>query len=281
MKWCNGCSILKERHEFSKDKTKKDGLTTKCKDCHKIYYNHNKIEINNKVKKYQINNKEVVAERKKKYTIHNKEKIIQYNKQYREDNREALVSNGKDYWNTNRKRLIENNKEYRNSKSKYLPYYKKLTIDESPIILNSKYLGVKCKYCGKYFIPSNTAVSDRIKALNYTNKGDNFLYCSYNCKQACPVYRQQNFPKGFKKASSREVNPLVRQMCFERDDWKCQICGATQEEAPLHCHHIEGYTQNPRLGNDVTNCITLCKMCHKEVHKLPGCGYNELKCITK
>jgi len=67
-------------------------------------------------------------------------------------------------------------------------------------------------------------------------------------------------------------------MCFERDNWECQSCGATQSEAQLHCHHIEGYAQNPRLGNDVTNTVTLCKTCHKEVHKLPGCNYNDLKC---
>jgi len=58
----------------------------------------------------------------------------------------------------------------------------------------------------------------------------------------------------------------------------CKKCGATQEDAPLHCHHIEGYAQNPRLGNDVDNTITLCKECHKKVHKLPGCGYYELRC---
>ena len=152
-------------------------------------------------------------------------------------------------------------------------------MDESPkLAQDSVSLEVKCRYCGKYFIPNNLIVTRRIQALNGTMEGECSIYCSEHCKTACPVFNQHLYPKGFKKTSSREVNPLIRQMCFERDDWKCQICGASQKETPLHCHHIEGYAQNPHLGNDVKNTITLCKTCHKEVHKLPGCGYYDLRC---
>jgi predicted restriction endonuclease len=70
-------------------------------------------------------------------------------------------------------------------------------------------------------------------------------------------------------------------MCFARDNWQCQICGKEVEEVTLHCHHIEGYTQNPLLGNDIDNVITLCKEHHKEIHKLPGCEYYELRCIKE
>jgi len=139
---------------------------------------------------------------------------------------------------------------------------------------------VKCRYCGGYFKPTNSEVRERIKGLCHINLGDSYLYCSQGCKDSCPTYGQKLYPKGFKKASSREVNPLVRQLCFERDDWACQICGTAQKEAPLHCHHVEGYTKNPRLGNDVTNTITLCKTCHKHVHTLPGCSYYESRCLT-
>jgi hypothetical protein len=47
MKECYGCKLTKEYTEFSKDKTKKDGLQHKCKSCWNIY---NKI--------YRQNNKE-------------------------------------------------------------------------------------------------------------------------------------------------------------------------------------------------------------------------------
>jgi len=150
---------------------------------------------------------------------------------------------------------------------------------------NRKLLQVRCVYCNNWFTPTINAVRSNIAALNLDPDGrtcgDAKFYCSEGCKEACPTFRQRKYPKGFKQISSREINPLVRQMCFERDNWTCQICDTTQEDAPLHCHHVEGYSKNPRLGNDVNNTITLCKACHKEVHKLPGCNYYELRCNKK
>lgn len=140
-------------------------------------------------------------------------------------------------------------------------------------------LEVKCVYCDRWFIPTTTEVQSRTYSLNNNNnRGECRFYCSVDCKMACPIYCAHKYPKNFKKASSREVNSLVRQMCFKRDNWLCQICGKSIDEVQLHCHHIEGYAQNPVLGNDVYNVITLCKECHKEVHKLPGCNYYELRC---
>lgn len=139
-------------------------------------------------------------------------------------------------------------------------------------------LEVKCTYCGKWFAPTHGAVSRRLVAINTLNKGEQRFYCSENCKQSCPTYNQTRYPKDFKKATSREVSTYLRQMVFERDNWECQKCGKTEKESPLHCHHIKGYAQNKILANDADNCITLCKDCHKEVHKLPGCNYYELRC---
>ena len=167
-----------------------------------------------------------------------------------------------------------------NGNTLYDTYSKQLSIyvDVRRSITNNKLLELKCYYCGNWFSPSCNNVKNRLSSINFGSRGENGFYCSDNCKAACPIFNQSKYPKGFKKASSREVNPLVRQLCLKRDNWQCQICGATQEDDQLHCHHIEGVAKNPRLGNDVTNCITLCKTCHKQVHKLPGCGYSELKC---
>jgi len=54
--------------------------------------------------------------------------------------------------------------------------------------------------------------------------------------------------------------------------------GKTVEEAQLHCHHIDPVSQNPIESADIDNCITLCKECHKEVHKKDDCKYHELRC---
>lgn len=139
-------------------------------------------------------------------------------------------------------------------------------------------LEVKCAYCGQWFTPTRNSANHRLGAINNLNKGEHLFYCSDNCKQACPTFGMRNHPKGFKKATSREVSTYLRQIVFERDNWECQKCGKTGKEVALHCHHIKGYAQNKILANDVDNCITLCKGCHKEVHKLPGCRYVDLRC---
>jgi 5-methylcytosine-specific restriction endonuclease McrA len=145
----------------------------------------------------------------------------------------------------------------------------------------TKLLEVRCVYCGRWFTPTRTAVDSRLAAINNLNKGEQRLYCSENCKQACPTYNRKIYPKGFKHATSREVDPYLRQMVFERDNWTCQICGKTIKEAQLHCHHIKGYAQNKMLANDVDNCITLCKECHKEIHSRIGYRYVDLQCKNK
>jgi hypothetical protein len=260
----------------------------------KKYYEKNKYEINIRHKKYNRDNKEKLveydkeyyrrtkeetAERRKKYKEENKYKIAQRSKQHYENNKEEIFKKRKQYYDENKELLDIRRQEYRISNAKYEPLYEKLTVDEMPRLHNDGIsLEVKCKYCGGYFIPTYSVASSRISALNGDVGGDQYLYCSENCKLACPIYGQKIYPKGFKKVSSREVDSYLRQMCFERDNWTCQICGRTIEEIILHCHHIDSVAQNPMFQNDLDSVIALCEDCHLKVHKLPGCTYYELRC---
>jgi hypothetical protein len=137
-------------------------------------------------------------------------------------------------------------------------------------------LEVKCAYCGKWYIPSVQNVVDRIRCINGLNNSnwEGRFYCSKQCKQECPIFKKVKFPKDFKMATSREVQPQLRQIVFERDNYECQKCWSV---GPLHCHHITGVELNPIESADVDNCITLCKKCHKEVHSQNGCKYNDMK----
>jgi 5-methylcytosine-specific restriction endonuclease McrA len=144
------------------------------------------------------------------------------------------------------------------------------------------FLEVKCTYCGKWHQPKTNQVRHRIEFINGSKNthgedrshGEARLYCSKECKLNCPIYRQKVYPKDFKEATSREVQPELRKMRFELDNYECQKCGSTKS---LHCHHYEGIWINPIESADLDMCITLCKKCHKEVHKLPGCGYSDLR----
>jgi 5-methylcytosine-specific restriction endonuclease McrA len=48
---------------------------------------------------------------------------------------------------------------------------------------------------------------------------------------------------------------------LERDGWRCQYCGSTQD---LQVDHIQSRRQ---LGSDAEgNLITLCASCHEGIH---------------
>jgi len=145
---------------------------------------------------------------------------------------------------------------------------------------NEKVLEVRCAYCGRWFTPSVSEVSQRIRVL-YGQKGavgECRFYCSDNCRRACPTFRKILWPEGYKPATSREVQPELRQMRLHIDNYTCQKCGKTINEVELHCHHYTGTMQDPIESADVDNTITLCKKCHKWVHTQEGCRYFELRC---
>jgi 5-methylcytosine-specific restriction endonuclease McrA len=145
---------------------------------------------------------------------------------------------------------------------------------------NSSLLEVTCSYCGRWYSPSAYSVYNRRNALlgKFNDYTERRFYCSDYCRHACPVWNQRTYPKGFKKATSREVQPELRQLVLKRDEYACQLCDNTIENTELHCHHITAVAQNPIESADIDNCITLCKKCHKKVHSKKGCRYFELKC---
>jgi hypothetical protein len=56
-----------------------------------------------------------------------------------------------------------------------------------------------------------------------------------------------------------------RTAVFERDKFTCQKCGAVGGE--LNAHHIKPYAKYKELRYELSNGITLCKNCHKLLHK--------------
>jgi hypothetical protein len=60
----------------------------------------------------------------------------------------------------------------------------------------------------------------------------------------------------------------LRKLCLERDNFTCQKCG--QNGGILEIHHIFNTADYPELRYSLTNCITLCRNCHKEFHRRYG-----------
>lgn len=91
MKTCNNCKELKNVSEFNKDKSKKDGLHTFCKNCRR-----------KKNREYAAKNREAAQKRAKEWYANNKERANKSSKKWREANKEKMKAY-KDKWNRENK----------------------------------------------------------------------------------------------------------------------------------------------------------------------------------
>lgn len=52
---------------------------------------------------------------------------------------------------------------------------------------------------------------------------------------------------------------------FKRDNFTCQVCYKVGGD--IEAHHIKFWSKFPKLRYNINNGVTLCKKCHKAVHK--------------
>jgi len=95
MKKCYRCGIVMELSNFTKDKSRKDGLKINCIECcRKIF------------KEYSLKNKDKERDRMKKYNkekrIIDKESIKEYKRNYYISNKESIKNKKKDYQRKNK-----------------------------------------------------------------------------------------------------------------------------------------------------------------------------------
>jgi hypothetical protein len=80
-------------------------------------------------------------------------------------------------------------------------------------------------------------------------------------------------PKPFKQTSKQtkkktiqmrdEAKKMVFQMVFQRDSYKCRLCGSKER---ISVHHVLRKKYHPSLVNETSNCVTLCFACHGIIH---------------
>jgi hypothetical protein len=159
--------------------------------------------------------------------------------------------------------------------SSFNTYSDKLFFEEVRCVEND-ILEVRCTYCNKWHRPTRLNACNRINGVKGSVSGENRFYCSNGCKKSCEIYGQRKYPKGHRANKyTREVQPALRKLVLERDNWICQKCNSDNN---LHCHHYEGVEINPIESADVDNCVALCKKCHKAVHKQNNCDMKRRKC---
>ena len=102
MKRCSECKEWKSKSEFHKDKSRKDGLCNRCKQC--------KTEYNQEY--YQKNRKQLIKQMSKYNEIHKDEKI-EYDKQYNQKNKKRRNKQYKQWYKKHKKQKTEYTKAHK------------------------------------------------------------------------------------------------------------------------------------------------------------------------
>jgi hypothetical protein len=71
---------------------------------------------------------------------------------------------------------------------------------------------------------------------------------------------------GYKRKFSERETPEYREWrlaVFDRDEYKCLLCGSKQE---IHAHHIDRWADNVAKRVTISNGATVCKFCHNKYH---------------
>ena len=142
-KECSCCHEIKPVSEFSKCKSKTDGLQAKCKECIKKYIQENKDKIKERNKKYRQENKDKIKEKRKKYKQENKDKIKKYNQEnkdkayerqrkYRQKNKDKVNEYQRKYIQENKDKVNERQRKYRSKKTQETLQQIKIEVESNP-----------------------------------------------------------------------------------------------------------------------------------------------------
>lgn len=70
----------------------------------------------------------------------------------------------------------------------------------------------------------------------------------------------QSYDSDYQKYLASDEFAEIRQAVFQRDNYKCAVCGKPHNLEPHHLTYIHLYKENPR------DLVTLCSSCHKAYH---------------
>jgi len=135
-KQCKKCESLKDKCEFNKTRSQKDGLSYYCKKCEsqykKEYYKKNKDKLLEKYKKYYEENKEARAELGKRWREKNKEKCNEYSKKWVKNNPEKRRASIKKYEEKNKEKGKARRKEWKQKNKEKIRLQEKERIKKNP-----------------------------------------------------------------------------------------------------------------------------------------------------
>lgn len=98
---------------------------------------------------------------------------------------------------------------------------------------------------------------------------DKYFACKYNGRSGEFHWNWQGgkTPVNQRERSSSKYAEW-RKAVFLRDNFTCQMCG--QVGGGLQAHHIKRWSTNVNERYQLSNGVTLCEKCHKELHRKGG-----------
>lgn len=250
IKLCNKCNreLPATTEYFYRNKTKKDGLQSICKEC------KSKVD-----RAYNQANQENISKQSRKYYEENKDKISEYHKIYYEENKSEINKQHKEYYQNNRETILENTKEYYENNKEHIKEYKKEYYE-----MNKKKIKEKSKErykanrkhvlkrVNKYRIKNKDIIKEKKRIYNKENPG--------NSKIRAQRYRTK------KRSLPATLTEQQWEQIKEDFNSECAYCGKTESQQideygeTLHQEHFiplskgGGYTHN--------NIIPSCKGCN-------------------
>lgn len=255
-KVCVKCRKEMDLINFHKDKYKKDGYRTVCKECVKKIH-----------KEHKIYTKKCIYCGKNFNTNSTTQK---YCSQKCKSEHQRITLKG------------ENNPKYSSKKVK-CEYCGKELLRSKYKRQNTNHIfcsqECKSKYQGGSVITECTICGKEIKVANHKIKNNNNCFCSKKCLAEwqslnmsgnnSPLWNPEITEN--ERIEKRHYNEYInwRKDVYERDNYTCQCCGSNKS-GTLVSHHLNGYHWDKEHRTDMNNGITLCDKCHTEFHRIYG-----------
>ena len=125
---------------------------------------------------------------------------------------------------------------------------------------NNKQVIITCKQCN-----GTKSVAPAFSNKQFCNRKCMAKWMSENCRGE----NHWNWKGGITEIASRNVlypgYKEWRKEVFKRDGYKCVKCGCNKS-GELEAHHIKPRSEFKELILDISNGLTVCKKCHKNIH---------------